>query len=100
MIINRQHDFGFVHIAKCAGSTIRQQLRGIDDAQGRFYRSIEHPVLGWINGNHIPLSVLQEHFPQDLAALRAVRSYTLTRDPMDRFISGVSQLLAILACVP
>lgn len=93
MIVNRQRNFGFVHIAKCAGSTIRQQLRDLDDLGGRFYRTMQHPELGRINANHLPLSVLASSFPEDLAALRAVTSYTVTREPMDRFVSGVSQLV-------
>lgn len=91
MIISKAHDFGFVHIAKCAGSTIRHQLRDKDDLDGRFYRTMEHETLGHINANHLPLHVLDEHFPAELAALRDVTSYTVLRAPMDRFISGVSQ---------
>lgn len=93
MIINRQRNFGFVHIPKCAGSTIRHQLRPFDDADGRFYRSIEHPVLGRINGNHIPLAVLAEHFPEDFAALTTVQAYAITRDPVARFRSSLAQWL-------
>lgn len=96
MIINRAHDFGFVHIAKCAGSTIRQQLREIDDLGGRFYHTMQVERLGLINGNHIPLRWLADHFPDDFAALRAVQSYTITREPMDRFISAVAQWLRAL----
>ncbi|RLJ36194.1 sulfotransferase family protein [Litoreibacter meonggei] len=93
MIINRDKNFGFVHIAKCAGSTIRQQLREQDDAAGKFYHSIDHPQLGWINGNHVPLDVLARYFPEDFEALRAVVSYTIVRDPVDRFVSGMSQYI-------
>ncbi|MEM7508237.1 MAG: sulfotransferase family 2 domain-containing protein [Pseudomonadota bacterium] len=91
MIINAAHDFGFVHIPKCAGSTIRQQLRGMDDLDERFFRSLEHPDLGKINANHLPLDILDRFYPEDLSALRSVTSYTLVRDPMDRFLSGVAQ---------
>ena len=93
MIISKAHDFGFVHIAKCAGSTIRQQLRDKDDLGGRFYRTMQHDALGHINANHLPLHILDKHFPEELAALRNVTSYTVLREPMDRFVSGVSQFL-------
>ncbi len=93
MIICAAHDFGFVHIAKCAGSTIRQQLRDRDDLQGRFSRTIRHPELGLINGQHVPLATLRDHFPEDFAALRRVTSYAVTRAPFDRFVSGISQLI-------
>ena len=93
MIISQAHDFGFVHIAKCAGSTIRQQLRDKDDLGQRFYRSMTHPDLGHINANHLSLDVLARYFPDEFAALRAVTSYTVVRAPMDRFISGISQFI-------
>ena len=93
MIISKAHDFGFVHIAKCAGSTIRQQLRDKDDLGGRFYKTMHHDTLGHINANHLPLHILDQYFPEEFAALRDVTSYTVLRDPMDRFISGISQFL-------
>lgn len=93
MIINKAHDFGFVHIPKCAGSTIRQQLRDKDDAQGKFYHTMTVAGLGKVNANHLPLGVLAAHFPQDLAALRAVTSYAIARAPMERFISSMAQYL-------
>ncbi len=93
MIINKAHDFGFVHIPKCAGSTIRQQLRDLDDMGGRFYHTMTLPDLGKINANHILLSVLDRHFPEDLARLRDVTSYAILREPMDRFKSAVAQHL-------
>ena len=93
MIISKAHDFGFVHIPKCAGSTIRQQLRDLDDMEGRFYHTMTLPDLGRINANHILLSVLERHFPEDLARLRDVTSYAILCEPMDRFKSAVAQHL-------
>ncbi len=93
MIISAAHDFGFVHIPKCAGSTIRQQLRDKDDLGGKFYHTMTLPDLGQINGNHVLLSVLERYFPDDLARLRAVTSYAILRDPGDRFRSAVAQFL-------
>jgi hypothetical protein len=100
MIISRAHDFGFVHIPKCAGSTIREQLRDKDDLQGRFYRTMQVEGLGKINGNHVPLRWLAEYFPADYAALRAVKSYAITRRPMDRFVSAVSQRIRAMGQEP
>lgn len=93
MIISKRHDFGFVHIPKCAGSTIRQQLRELDDLGGKFYHTMTVPGFGRINGNHVLLTVLERYFPEDLAALRAVTSYAILREPEDRFISAVAQYL-------
>lgn len=93
MIINKAHDFGFVHIPKCAGSTIRQQLRDRDDLEGKFYHTMTLPDIGRINANHILLGTLEQHFPDDLARLRDVTSYAILRAPMDRFKSAVAQHL-------
>lgn len=93
MIISKSHDFGFVHIPKCAGSTIRQQLRDLDDLGGKFYHTMTLPDLGRINANHVLLKVLERHFPEDLAALREVTSYAILREPHERFISAVAQHL-------
>ncbi|MFT6073168.1 MAG: hypothetical protein ACI80I_003225 [Akkermansiaceae bacterium] len=93
MIINKVHDFGFVHIPKCAGSTVRQQLRDRDDLNERFYHTIQVPDFTKINGNHTQLSVLKQYFPDDFDALRAVTSYAITRDPLERFVSSVAQYL-------
>ena len=93
MIINAAHDFGFVHIPKCAGSTIRQQLRDQDDLGGKFYHTMTLPDIGRINGNHVPLDLLESHFPEDLARLRAVTSYAIVRAPAERFVSSIAQYL-------
>lgn len=93
MIVSQAHDFGFVHIPKCAGSSVRQQLRDIDDLDQRFFGTIDHPALGKINGNHLPLWVLEAHYPDDLAKLRAVTTYAVVREPLDRFVSSVAQFL-------
>lgn len=93
MIISKAHNFGFIHIPKCAGSTIRQQLRDLDDAGGKFYHTMTVEGLGFINGNHVPLKVLAQYFPEDFAALQGVTSYAITREPLDRFVSSVAQAL-------
>ena len=93
MIIIAKHNFGFVHIAKCAGSTIRHHPRDSDDLEGRLSRTMQVEGYGRINGSHLPLRVLAEVFPQDLAALQQVTSYTVCRKPLDRFASGIAQRL-------
>jgi hypothetical protein len=93
MIISRAHNFGFVHIPKCAGSTIRHQLRDIDDLQGAFFGNKTLPDGRIINGNHVPLFMLEEHYPEALHALQEVTSYAIIREPMDRFLSAMAQYL-------
>ena len=93
MIISKAHDFGFVHIPKCAGSTIRQQLRDKDDLSGRFYHTMILPEVGRINANHVRLETLEQFFPDTLTALRQVVSHAIVREPHERFRSAVAQHL-------
>lgn len=82
---------GFVHIPKCAGSTVRWQLRDRDELEGKFFGSTRIDDLGKVNLNHLPMSWLKMYFPDAFQSLNSVRSYTLVRDPMDRFVSAVAQ---------
>ena len=91
MIICEARNFGYVHIAKCAGSTIRHQLREFDDLDGRFFQTVAIDGVGRVNGNHLPLTTLARFFPDDLERLRQVTSYAIVRDPADRFVSGIAQ---------
>lgn len=91
MIISKAHNFGFIHIPKCAGSTIRHQLRDKDDLSGKFYHTITLPEIGRINANHVRLEILEQFFPEALCALRDVVSYAIVREPHERFRSAVAQ---------
>lgn len=93
MIISDRHRFVFVHIPKCAGVSVKRQLRSIDDSAGDFSRIGDHPELGKIHFAHIPLSDLKVHFPDVHLRLCSYRSMALVRDPVDRFISAVFQRL-------
>lgn len=91
MIISRAKNFGFVHVPKCAGSTIRWPMKDEDDFDGFFFGSAPVADLGQVNLNHLPMAWLREYFPQAYSALQDVESYSIVRDPMDRFISAVAQ---------
>ncbi|WP_019568902.1 sulfotransferase family 2 domain-containing protein [Thioalkalivibrio sp. ALMg13-2] len=92
MIINHDHRFVFVHIPKCAGTTVRRPLEGLNQWQeaGHPWRR-EHPSLGLVDYAHMPLVVLREHFPEAFAAVVHYQSFALVRDPYRRFASSVSE---------
>ncbi len=96
MILNDTYRFAFVHIPKCAGTSVRDALARYDESADRFHaKSVApHPVLGPLDHHHIPLAVLQEHFPEEFARLTAYRSFALVRDPFSRFPSSLHQRLA------
>lgn len=93
MIINEQHRFIFVHIPKCAGTTVRFALKEYDDRAGVYFGkgAAEHPVLGCIDHHHLPLAVIRDHFPEDFALFRTYESFALIRDPFERFASSLHE---------
>lgn len=101
----------FIHVPKNGGKSIRQGLdaqfalnlgctaadlgitpaRLADDlASGD---GVQHPVLGQIKLEHLPLIFWQEHFARTFAAFRSCQSFILVRNPRDRFLSAVMQRL-------
>lgn len=93
MIISDAHKFAFVHIPKCAGTTVRKALRPIDETIGTFDRIADHPQMGMVNYGHLTLIDLAAYFPDQYAKVRAYRSVAIVRDPVDRFFSALFQRL-------
>jgi len=93
MIISDDHRFIFVHIPKCAGTSIKRRLKHIDTTGGRFFPIGDHPELGTIHLAHVTLADLETYFPESFAKLQDYRSLAIVRDPMDRFFSAIFQRL-------
>lgn len=93
MIICPTQKFVFVHIPKCAGTSVRTQIVKCDPAFIEMGRTGTHPVLGKIDYGHIPLPLLREHFPDKYDYLLRLTSYAVVRDPLDRFGSSLRQML-------
>jgi len=91
MIINDLHKVVFVHVPKCGGVTIRTLLGPCDDAEGSFKGVRIHEELGKIDYGHIPLFVLQEHFPAEYQKIKDYETYATVRNPWRRFPSSLSQ---------
>ena len=101
MIISDKHRFCFVHIPKCAGTSVRIPLTHFNAWQlaGPPWLKI-HSKLGQLDYAHIPLFVLHEHFPTEFAAIRDYWSVAVMRDPFTRFASSVSQRLKMHTDTP
>jgi len=93
MIISDTYRFVFVHIPKCAGTTVRMRLQGFDTRNGEFYGVRQHPQLGRLEYGHIPLFTLREYFPEEFATVRDYWSFAVVREPFSRFGSSISQRL-------
>jgi hypothetical protein len=92
LIISDRHQFVFVHIPKCAGTTIRKTLQHVDDRNGFYTRRVEqHAELGMLDYVHIPLFVLREYFQKDFELLKDYWSFAVVRDPFARFPSSIAQ---------
>ena len=92
MIISDRNKFVFIHIPKCAGTSVRSRIEHLDDRRGAYSSRLdEHPELGLLNYVHIPLSTLRDHFPHEYECVKAYRSLAIMRNPAERFVSSVSQ---------
>jgi len=94
MIINDSKKICFVHIPKCAGTSIRSLIQEFDDLNGEHTDRVEvHSELGLLDYVHIPLPVLSEHFPELYSKVKSYHSFAIIRDPYQRFASSVAQRL-------
>tara|TARA_R110000751_G_scaffold14890_20_gene48355 strand:+ start:8634 stop:9464 length:831 start_codon:yes stop_codon:yes gene_type:complete len=94
MIISDHHKLAFIHIPKCAGTSLRQLLVPFDDQTNAFEGIHEnHRWGGRIDLMHIPLAQLSRHFPNAYAKVAAYRSFAVVRDPGERFVSSLAEHL-------
>ena len=94
MIINDKYEFVFVHIPKCAGTSVHNFIQKFDSEKGIFIGHVGHHLaLGKLDYAHIPLFVLHEHFPHEFEALQNYWSFAVVRNPFDRFASSLSERL-------
>jgi hypothetical protein len=93
MIVDDVHRFVFVHIPKCAGSTVHAQLSAWDSRDPAFHRPGRHPHMGDVHFAHLPLAFLRAHYPTEFDKLTQYHSFALTRDPRSRFVSALLQRL-------
>ncbi|MEO1676637.1 MAG: sulfotransferase family 2 domain-containing protein [Pseudomonadota bacterium] len=91
MIASVEHGFCFLHIPKCGGSSVYDQLGGIDTFGGSFRGSTDKVPGGVQQKAHLPLADIREHFPDVFEQIRPLEKIALIRDPESRFLSAFSQ---------
>lgn len=92
MIISQKHQTVFIHIPKCAGTSVRNMLSDADPDANRLWgwRWMErHQRYG--DSAHTPLIDLM---PPHMEKVRNLSTFTLTRHPVKRFFSAVAQHLS------
>jgi len=101
MIISNTHRFVFIHIPKCAGTTVRQPLSKFNDwGEAGPPWQINDPVLGAIDYGHMPLYTLRDHFEEEFKTVTDYWSFAMVRNPFARFASSVSQRLKMYSNQP
>lgn len=101
MIINDEYKFAFVHIPKCAGTTVRMSLEKYDSLGGKYssVNSLDTSV-GLVDMAHIPLGRLRELHLNDYNKIKNYTSFAIMRDPSSRFPSSLYQHLSMYSAKP
>jgi hypothetical protein len=83
-----------MHIPKCAGTSVREQLSRFDSYEGAFHRGVvSFDGLGDVDTHHIPLARLKDHFPEAFEKIVAYEVFAILRDPFKRFPASMFQRL-------
>lgn len=104
MIISDSCRLAFIHIPKCAGTTVRSALESLDERYAVMTRGLEpHPErpftfrpasdAPFADFHHLTLRQLEKWFPEELVRLASCRTYALIRDPHERLFSSITQRL-------
>lgn len=104
MIVSDTYRFAFIHIPKCAGTTVRAALeqfderhevmtRGLDAHPSRPFTYAPAPGAPFADFHHLTLAQLQRWFPAELARIAESQSFAVIREPHERLISSLSQRL-------
>lgn len=101
MIISNSYKFAFIHIPKCAGTSVRQPLSPFNEWElaGPPWQK-KHYDVGRLDYGHIPLFTLRDYFPTEFRAIQEYWSFAVMRDPFSRFASSVSQRLKMYSSRP
>ena len=101
MIVSDTYEFAFVHIPKCAGTTVRAVLERYDETPGPQALGLEpHPThenifdlpgVGYVDFHHLPLQALALAMPEQLDKLRRYDAVTIVREPHDRLVSAFAE---------
>lgn len=71
---------------------MRSRLSVFDDRNGMFESRVDdHPALGKLDYVHIPLAVLERHFPDEYKCLNDYKTFAVIRGVHDRFASALAQ---------
>ena len=91
MIISDEKNFVFIHIPKCGGTEIKSSLKKYDSYAGLYDGRIDVLGIEKVDFTHLPLQDIKKNFPELFNKILDFESYTIVRDPIKRFSSGINQ---------
>src|SRR6185503_15431882 len=91
MVICDGLQLAFIHIPKCAGTSIRRALAPFDSTRLDGY--FDFPDGGRQHLHHLPLAVVKRHLPEIFTRIERYESYAVLREPRERFASALLQYL-------
>lgn len=100
MILCDDRRFAFIHVPKCAGTSVRRALAPLDSTGEAFFTIVDHPRMGPVHLAHLTMADLALHYPETFARVRRYRSMAILRDPLERFYSALFQRLREFRHVP
>ncbi|MBW4708547.1 sulfotransferase family protein [Roseobacter sp. YSTF-M11] len=93
MIILDDKEMAFIHVPKCAGSTVRHQLLEFSNQEDTFKGPAILPDLGKVHLPHLTLDQVRSAFPEAFRKIGSYETFAITRDPISRFASALGQRL-------
>jgi hypothetical protein len=91
VIISEREQFIFIHNPKCAGTSVRNALRGFDTT-GEFFWMYDTWNDKKIDKAHMPLFVLRNKYPQYFSLFDKYFVFMFVRNPYTRFVSAFNEL--------
>lgn len=91
MIISNKLSLAFIHIPKCAGTSVRKAILQADENAVSYWGVNNHPTLGDIDYAHVPLKHVEELLGSQFIDFENSQKFAFIRDPFDRFPSSAAE---------
>jgi len=95
MLISDTHQFAFIHVPKCAGTTVRKSLMKYDTRNNFYWMSNTLEGFGLqgerktmdVDKGHLTLNALKYYYDDDFKLLNEYTTFAFSRNPVTRLVS-------------